>query len=263
MRNFVKYMSKNCIWCFKSENETSFQKKAHSIPRSLGGQNYNKNVCDQCNEHFGNKNSVNRYSIEEALKETFCISRQRFLNRDTAKRQVGEFKSMFFDIKDKNGRLKLEVKRSFKFQPGFQKELCRNFKKGLLKMWFEEFDRQSKHTIGNDEKYNLIRNFARYDIGDIPVVYFTRRIGIFMMFGREAETPVLYFNRMKYLYEDNKFTEIEFLGHVFGFPKSDFSKQDFENYIRNSLNEKKNFFTHGKLIDKLIDVDLSLSILDQ
>jgi hypothetical protein len=57
----------------------TFNKKAHSIAKSLGGQNFNKYVCDSCNEYFGATIQTNNYSIEEALKETFCISRQRFL----------------------------------------------------------------------------------------------------------------------------------------------------------------------------------------
>jgi len=72
-------MNINCIRCFDSEPKVTFNKKAHSIPKSLGGQNFNKYVCDSCNEYFGATSQTNNYSIEEALKETFCISRQRFV----------------------------------------------------------------------------------------------------------------------------------------------------------------------------------------
>ncbi len=256
-------MSKRCIWCLKEENEVTFNKKAHTIPKSLGGQRYNKFVCDSCNEYFGATSKKYNYSIEEALKETFCLSRQRFLIKEKNKRQIGIFKSKFFDIKERNGKVRLAIKPSFRFNAEFQKELCRNFKKGLLKMWFEEFDRQTKHVNSYDEKYQSIRNFARFDIGDFPILYFKRSVGMFILTEREAETPFLMFGRMKYLLETEKFTEIEFLGHVFGFPVTECSKVEFESYIQKSLERKKEFFSQVILINKLIDIDFTLSVIDK
>ena len=254
---------KKCLWCRLDETETTFNKKAHTIPKSLGGQNYNQTVCDNCNHFFGNATSENRYSIETALKETFCITRQRFLSGKTQKRQVGKFKSIFFDVKDRNGKLRLTLNKSFLFKSEFQQKLCRSFKRGLMKMWLEEFDRQSKNNIGHNEKFETIRQFSRYDIGNIPVIYFERRIGLFIFTKCEAETPILMLNRMKYLYENEKFTEIEFLGHVFGFPITQFTKEDFDIYIKNSMEIKTQFFTNAILLDKLIDIDFTLKIIDK
>jgi|AntRauTorckE5430_2_1112549.scaffolds.fasta_scaffold40981_2 hypothetical protein len=42
-------MELKCLWCLEEEPKVTFNKKAHTIPKSLGGQNYNKNVCDSCN----------------------------------------------------------------------------------------------------------------------------------------------------------------------------------------------------------------------
>lgn len=258
---YKKKTDKKCIWCLNEYPEVTFEKKAHTIPKSLGGQNYNPNVCDSCNEYFGTRNNHNNsYSIEEALKETFVISRKRFLQEKT-KRQVGGFKSKFFDVKHKNGKYRLNIKPSFRFTPGFQFELCRAFKRGLYKMVFEELDRQKVN--GHSEKYNRIRDFARYDKGDLPVLYFNRSAGIFMMFNREAETPILYFDRMLYLVSNEKFIEIEFLGHVFGFPITDFRKEDFTEYLNNSIQEKTQFFNDCVIIRKLTDIDFSLNILNK
>lgn len=44
---------KICIWCRKNENQGTFDKKAHTIPKSLGGDNICENVCDKCNHFFG------------------------------------------------------------------------------------------------------------------------------------------------------------------------------------------------------------------
>lgn len=252
-------MIKRCLWCLENEPIATFSKKAHTIPKSLGGQNFNRNVCDDCNSYFGNKQEVN-YSIEEALKETFNITRQRLLFSQKQKRQVGKFKSRFFDIKQRNGKPRLVVKPSFLLNSTFQRELSHNFKRGLYKMYLEELNRQTNK--GFEPEYNVIRHFARYGKGTATVLYFTRVVGIMMMFEREAETPILHFDRMKYLYSNEKFVEIEFLGHVFGFPITLFSKADFDNYIEKSLNEKEGYFRDAKVIDKLTDIDFTLRIMN-
>lgn len=251
--------NKTCLWCLKIEPEVAFIKKAHTIPKSLGGQNYNKNVCDGCNYYFGNRDSHNgKYSIEVALKEAFTISRKRFLLGSINKRKVGEFKSQFFEMKERNGKYRLASKPSFMFAS--QSELCRAFKRGLYKMYFEELNRQKK--VGYEADYDIIRGFARYNNGDLPVLYFTRTVGIMMFFKREAETPILYFDRMNYLHSDSKFAEIEFLGHVFGFPIANFTKEEFENYANRSIEVKKGFFIEANVISKFTDIDISLNIMN-
>jgi hypothetical protein len=254
-------MDLKCIWCLEKEPKVTFEKKAHTIPKSLGGQNYYKNVCDSCNEYFGNRNSNNgKYSIEEALKEAFNISRKRLLNSGKTKRKVGEFKSKFFQIKERKGKYRLTIKPSFRFTSGFQNELCRAFKRGLYKMFFEELNRQK--NIGYESEFDIIRQYARFDKGELPVLYFNRVIGVMITFNREAETPILYFDRMNYLYTNKKFTEIEFLGHVFGFPTSEFNDLDFKNYIENSIKEKKGFFKNAVIIEKMTDVDITMKIMN-
>lgn len=252
-------MKSKCLWCLNEDPKVTFNKKAHTIPKSLGGQNYNNNVCDDCNSFFGNKQEVN-YSIEEALKETFNITRRRLLYNSKQKRKVGKFKSRFFDIRERNGKPRLLVKPSFRLNSAFQKELSYYFKRGLYKMYLEELNRQTNK--GFEPKYDIIRNFARYGLGTATVLYFTRTAGMMMMFEREAETPILFFDRMKYLYSNDKFVEIEFLGHVFGFPIAIFTKSDFDNYINKSLKEKQGLFREANVIEKLTDVDLSLQIMN-
>lgn len=251
--------NKKCIWCLKSNPDVTFEKKAHTIPKSLGGQNYNKNVCDICNAYFGNRDNNNgKYSIEVALKEAFNISRKRFLLSGIPKRKIGEFKSQFFEMKERNGKYRLAVKPSFMFAS--QTELCRAFKRGLYKMYFEELNRQKKK--GYEPEFDIIRRFASYNEGDLPVLYFTRKIGVMIFFQREAETPILYFDRMKYLYSNHKFAEIEFLGHVFGFPISNFLENDFKEYVDLSFDLKKEYFIQALAINKLTDIDISLKIMN-
>lgn len=82
------------------------------------------------------------------------------------------------------------------------------------------------------------------------------------MIKSEAETPVLYFGKMKYLISNNKFCEIEFLGHVFGFPTAEGSMKDFENHVDDSVLAKKEYFTNAVVISKLTDIDLTMKVLN-
>lgn len=252
---------KKCLWCLKTASETTFDKKAHTIPKSLGGQNFNQNVCDECNYYFGNRECHNgNYSIEVALKEAFNLSRRMFLNSGGSKRKVGDFKSQFFELKERKGKYRLIIKDSFRFTKGFQEELCRAFKRGLLKMYLEELNRQTGE--GFEDKFNSIRAFSRYNEADIPVYYFHRKMGIILIFEREPETPTLFFGRMNYLLSNEKFTEIEFLGHVFGFPIDIVTDSEFKTHAINSTNAKKEYFTHAGFISKLTDIDLTLKVLN-
>ena len=250
-------MTLKCIWCLETEPDVTFFKKAHTIPKSLGGQNYNQNVCDSCNEYFGNRDNK-FYSIEEALKETFIISRQILLIHNP-KRKIGRFKSKYFEIKERNGNKRLVIKESFRFDSKFQKDSCRYDRRGYSKMFFEELHRQKK--VGYEEQYTLSREFARYDKNDLPVFYFFRSFGAILLTKSEIETPVLFFDRMKYLYSNEFFVEIEFLGHVFGFPICKYGHLDLLSYMKTSVEYKNGFFKDAKTIEKLTDVDFTLSIL--
>ena len=252
---------KKCIWCLKDESRVTFLTKAHTIPKSLGGDNYCKNICDDCNSYFGNRESTStNYSIEEALKEAFNISRKRLIIPKRTKRKVGRFKSKFFEIKEKNGKIKLNIKPSFKFTPGFQSKLCRNFKRGLYKMTYEELHRQNK--IEDNIDYKIIQEFARYNYGDLPVFYFHRSFGAIMLMREEPAKTIIYFDRMKYLFSNKKFIEIEFLGHVFGFPITEFNEIELKEYLNKSQAQKKDLFKSINLIEKMTDVDITLSVLD-
>ena len=248
------------MWCFESEPKVSFVNKAHTIPKSLGGENFNPNVCDSCNKYFGSRVDYN-YSIEEALKEAFNISRRVMLMSGNPKKQVGKFKSRYFDIRIRNGKRTLKILPEFRNSKSFQQELCRAFKRGLYKMVFEELNRQKE--IGYEKEFDIIRLFSRFNKIELPVIYFNRAIGVFMTTKREAETPILIFDRMQYLYSNDKFIEIEFLGQVFGFPIKKSSMKDYDEYLEKSLNLKRGHFINAIIINQLIDIDIAMKIMQQ
>jgi len=71
---------KKCIWCSKTEEQSTFNKRAHTFPQSLGGKNICENVCDSCNEYFGNT-QYNSPAVEVILKEILNISKFLILNQ--------------------------------------------------------------------------------------------------------------------------------------------------------------------------------------
>lgn len=254
---------KKCIWCSKTSDLVSFDKEAHTVPKALGGQNICENVCDECNAFFGNHH--NGYpSIETIIKETFIVTRARFLagTNDIGKNKpMSRFSSIYFDVDLKKNKMNLKL--SYKLRKGFQEKVGRQIKKGLYKIFLEETERQ--HGDGHNPKYDFIREFARYDLGDYPVFYFDRLHGIILMSSEWAKRPVFFLDpdhQFKYLVSEPSFFEFEFLGHVFGIATSRQWHIAFDNYIKKSVEAKHKFFRTWRTVKYFNDIDLTLSILD-
>jgi len=64
---------KKCIWCLKKEDEVSFKKESHIMPQNLGSKEICTDVCDPCNEYFGEKTGRLKPSIDIALKEMLVL----------------------------------------------------------------------------------------------------------------------------------------------------------------------------------------------
>lgn len=254
---------KKCIWCHREESETTFKKLAHTIPQSLGGKMICENVCDDCNHYFGNI-SDKLPSIEETFKETFNITRLRLLGKERVgkNKALAKFKSTYFNVDIQKGKFALKPK--FQLKPNFQKVLCRQFKRGIYKVFLEELERQENK--GHQSKYQFIRNFARYNQVDLPVFYFQKGVGLIMTNESWLKNPELHIHkdyRMKYLFCDENFIEFELLGHVFGIVKNENWRFFYEDYITKSQNMKQNFiFKHMIEIDYLIDIDLALNVFN-
>lgn len=246
-----------------TEPKAEFKKLAHTIPQTLGGKNICQNVCDKCNLYFGSYNNK-QPPIETVIKETFNISRARFLQNDNEigkNKAMPKFSSIYFNVDFVKN--KLTLKASYKHHAYFQEKISRQFKKGLYKIFLEETERQMQD--GHDENYDFIREFSRYDLGDYPVFYFQRNQGIIMMTKDWAKTPELFLKdnlKFKYLINEPCFFEFELLGHVFGIVTSRHWEIALDNYIKKTSEAKKDHFKSFKVVKKFNDVDLSLSILN-
>lgn len=253
---------KKCIWCLNDENKTTFIKLAHTIPQSLGGKKICEQVCDNCNKYFGDyQNKIP--SIETVIKEAFNISRLRLIdgNQIGRNKALPRFSSIYFNIN--SSRTKFSLKPAYKFHLNFQETLARQLKKGIYKIYLEETERQFKN--GKSDKFNFIREFCRYDFGDYPLFYYERKHGIIMTSKSWIETPELFMNDakpFKYLVDEPGFFEFELFGHVFAIATSISWKICFDNYIKKSIEAKKNTFKNIVIINKFSEIDLVLNILN-
>ena len=256
-----KRILKICIWCNKSEKTVSFEKKAHIVPKALGGDLLCPNVCDWCNAYFGSQQNGNP-SIDLVFKETFNITRTRLLgNKEIGKNKpLSRFKSVYFNLDFKKG--KIDVKPTFKLRRGFQSRLCRQFKKGLYKVFLEETERI--YNTGLLDKFDFIREFVRYDIGDYPVLYFPRKVPFILLKEKEAYNPQFILDKkFNFFIQDYGFYEIEFLGHLFGFPIIRNFELGIDKYLVESVKQKVKFYNRPVLLKYLTQIDLSLSIMDK
>lgn len=254
---------KKCIWCLETDEKVSFKKIAHTVPQNLGGKNICSNVCDNCNAYFGNYNDK-LPPIETILKETFNISRAKFLSIDN---QIGKnkampkFSSIYFNANFEKGTLSL--KPAYKLTPNFQQNILRQLKKGLYKIYLEETERQEGSA--HHEKYNFIRDFCRYNIGDYPIIYFERLHGIVMMSKEWPKTPELFLDKESqflYLVQEPGFFEFEFLGHVFGIAITKNWPKYFENYIIKTKEAKIGIFKQFRIVKNFNEIDFTLSVLN-
>jgi hypothetical protein len=255
---------KKCIWCLREASDTTtFNKRAHTVPQSLGGQNICANVCDECNHYFGN-HAQQLPSIEAIIKEAFIIARYRFMNgKDIGKNQaMPRFKSRFFSLGTNPPSLKL--KPIFQLRPQFQEQLGRLLRRGVYKMYLEEIERQFEE--GHDPRYDFIRDFARYDQGDLPLFYFHRRAGIYLFANEWIKYPHLLLRTekpMTYLTDTSDFDEFEFLGHPFGVATAPGYAATTLDYLQHSMALKHKYFRAFGNIGKFTDMDVALSILDE
>jgi len=251
-------MSKICIWCNKSDKETCFDKEAHTIPQSLGGKNICIEVCDICNEYFGNRNDYN-FPIEIALKETFNPTRF-LINYSSGEFGKGKtlprFKSEIFDLNI--AKREIIYKKRFRLDINFQNNFVRLFKRGIYKVFIEEIQRQL--CRGFDINFRDIKDFARYDIGDFPVFYWRFKRGAIFVTPKEITDPKFYFveTQLKMI-DEIGFYEFRLFGHFFGIPLTKNYNTNFDQYFNRAMIYKNGFFTNLVMIKEINDIDIFLN----
>ena len=148
-----------CIWCGRSFPDVSFKTKPHILPGSLGGEEIGVDVCDECNHAFGTS-SAGRPSPDLVFKEVFAIT--RFMCSNLDENSYKQLHSIFF--KYHHNTRTLSISKAFN-----TRAITRQFKRGLYEVFLQKY-----HLFtgdGNNPKFAALRDFARYDRGDLRVFY--------------------------------------------------------------------------------------------
>lgn len=172
----VEYSKKGiCIWCLKSKPEIMFKTKPHTIPKSLNSENIGFDICDSCNSYFGTDDKLNKvtYSIDKIVKEFFNVHKF-LLNNKKDSNSWKTFKSQFFSYYHQSQKLKINV--DYIRNPQYANELTRKFTRGIYNIFLQEFHRNTE--LGLDNEFDMIRNFVRYNIGEVSIYYLVSNKGL-------------------------------------------------------------------------------------
>lgn len=246
---------KRCIWCSKKEDQNvTFFKKAHTFPQSLNGKNTCINVCDKCNHYFGSP-TKEITSVETALKEALNISKQllfKMTNHQTS--QKTRYKSDHFKINWEQNLI--TPKPKYLLKPNYQERLGRQLRRGFFKVYLEERERQLGDA--HNSRFDFIREFARYDLGDYPVFVSKPREGVIFFSTQDVENPTLRFtNLSNFEDEEFRFYSYQVMGHNIVIPTSRLYGLRLSKYAEYLNNQK--LITHNGLIEINTFEDLDFS----
>lgn len=248
-----------CIWCGKRSPSVTFEKKAHTFPKSLGGENICKNVCDSCNHYFGSPSSRSP-AIEVVLKEILNISKFLLINPKELP-QKKRFKSEYFDI-NQNKRI-VKMKQRYSLRKGYQEKLGRLFRRGLYKVFLEERERQKNDA--SEPRFDFIREFARYDFADYPVYYLKPKLQILFYSKVDIFKPTIRFTPQSDEI-DNEFKIFEYMimGHTFCIPTNRyFSEFYLTDYKKHLIKTDNAFGTDLVPINYVEDIDFLFMFMNE
>lgn len=246
---------RRCIWCGE-DSPDKFKSKAHTIPQSLGGKKICLNVCDECNFYFGNKHDY-VVSPETAVKETLNITRYVILNKYNQigkNKALSRYKSEYFEADFEKRRIK--YKNISKEYNTHVAEFGYQFKRGICKIFLEELQRQ----LGNayNKEFDLIRNYARYNVGDIPVFYWQLKDGMYVV-NEEFLNPEFHFGEFQLkMMNEIKFYEFMFFGHNFALSFSPINNLLFPEYLRRNR-YRQVLFHEIREIKNIHNIDIFLN----
>lgn len=251
---------RTCIWCNKDELTVPFLKKAHTFPQSLGGDSICDNVCDLCNHYFGSPQSQSP-AIEVVLKEILNISKYLLLHHMNEVPKNKRYKSEYFNLNW--GKKSINLKPRYSIRRGYQEKLGRLFRKGLYKVFLEERERQRNDA--KDSRFDFIREFARYDLGDYPIYYFKPKIRAVLISSIDTNKPMIRFtDHSDKMDKDFKVFDYIIMGHTFCLPTSRNFVSFYLDYYKTYLITTDNPFGTEIIPIKYVEnIDFTFKFLDQ
>lgn len=156
----MKYIKTGqCIWCGKKEPETLFSAAPHIVPHNLGSSDIGFDVCNDCNHFFG-KASIGVPSCDLVFKEIFNAF--WIFGHNLDENTYKKFSSVFFNY--------YHSKRTIRIRNTFNsRTITRQFKRSLYEVFLQKYHKVTGN--GNLPMFDMVRKFARYNIGNPYVFY--------------------------------------------------------------------------------------------
>lgn len=236
-----------CIFCKCEEPEVSFFKRPHILPKSMGGEIIGVDICDNCNGYFGCSDTLikvpPRWPVEVCVKEIIGIARYLFLKHEKNAR----YKSKFFNIWESKHTIDIIHTNLFSKDSAF---LTRQFKRGLYELFLQAYHNATYD--GLNPQFDKMRNFARFNEGDMSVYYVINR-GAYLVASGMIEHPLFPMtNHMLQEMNDTGFYEVYLGGHIFFLEIADFDESSRDIALQKLYNKHH---IGGVLSEALIRID--------
>ncbi|WP_157593178.1 hypothetical protein [Rufibacter tibetensis] len=165
-----EYINKGiCIWCLKGKPDgKTFKNRPHIITRQVGNTNVGFDICDECNFYFGTSGKIDQFTVSPEIAFAEIVNSINFLAKPS-KNELSylELQAKYFRYYHATGIL--ELKKAFQVRPNFVKDFTRQFKRGIYEAFLQEYHFIT--TQGLDSAFKKVRNFARWNMGDLPVYF--------------------------------------------------------------------------------------------
>ena len=150
-----------CIWCGREKPLVSFRTAPHIVPKCLGGEEIGTDICDDCNHSFGTAVQGSP-SVDSMFREVFEAYRFFLQLRTNEIKDSRRYKSCLFSYFRKTAIFKINNSYNLK-------TLTRQFKRSVFEVFLQKYHQETGD--GNNPKFEAVRNFARYNIGDLKLYY--------------------------------------------------------------------------------------------
>lgn len=99
------------------------------------------------------------------------------LQYEQHKHDKAHLPSIYFNIRLSEN--KIEIKKRFKIGGAFNRVFTTQFKRGLYEMFLQEYHNATRN--GLEERFDKVRFYARYNIGNLPLWHITGDNGIILV----------------------------------------------------------------------------------
>ncbi len=257
----MEYIDKGiCIFCGKNNTETTFKEKPHTTPKSLGSDSIGVDICDICNHYFGEIDKLLKppLTIEICVKEILGLI--KFLLNNERGVINNSLRSIYFEFWKSEKTLK--IKGAFKYNYNFTNTFTTQFKRGVYEMFLQEYHKETRNAL--DSKFDEIRQFARYNKGDVPL-YILRGDNGILLLESEISTPRFHFNEMQIKNIDNNgFYNLIIWGQWFYLevtPKAKSYRDIYLNKEAEKMIGSEFIFNNLIEIKSIYDIDFTLNNL--